>query len=251
MHRNVLMGCAAFLLISATACGPSEEAEQAAREEARQQEFNELEQTRDALNAKREELAQKTAQLAEAAEEEVAQLEEEINSLKNAITADAEAFTASLIEFINTAGVAQDEELTGRPAAAMRMKSDEDILVAQEYIEVGGDYKKAIDIYDAALVYDPDYQRLLDLKAEAEALRFMTEERFKQVKKGMSPEEVQAALGTANPYNIQTYPDRNVEAWFYPKGTDGSAAGVYFEEKRGRKQVYRADFSAVKPTGEG
>ena len=137
------------------------------------------------------------------------------------------------------------EPLTEIQRAAFDMKAGEDILVAKEYIEKAGNYQKAIDIYTTALLADPESEKLQAAKAEAEAMRYMTEERFAAAKKGMTREEVRAALGTPKPSNVREF-EKGVIGWFYPKEEPRTAAGVYFREKKGVYVVYSADFDAIK-----
>ena len=126
------------------------------------------------------------------------------------------------------------------------MKTHEDMIVAQEFIDKGGDYRRAIEIYQTALIADPNNEELQAAIAEAEELRFMNEERFSQVSKNMTEEEVREVLGPVYLQNIKRYEDQGVTAWYYRK-QDGGAAGVFFQEKRGVLKVYKFDFSAVKP----
>ena len=65
-----------------------------------------------------------------------------------------------LVDFINADPPREGEKPSGRLLAALRMKSDEDILLAHHFIEQGGDYRRAIEIYEAALAVDPDNPRL-------------------------------------------------------------------------------------------
>jgi hypothetical protein len=129
----------------------------------------------------------------------------------------------------------------------VRLKSDEDIVVAHQFIERGGDYRRAIEIYEAALAVDPANPRLRQELEKARGLRYMTAERFAGVKEGMTPDEVRAVLGQPNLHNVRDYADRGVSAWFYPKGPDGAAAGVWFQRKDGGARVYELDFEAVPP----
>ena len=79
--------------------------------------------------------------------------------------------------------------------------------------------------------------------ASAQQMRYMTEERFAQVKKGMTPSEVRAVLGPVNLHNVQEYPERKVQAWFYPR-EGGGASGVYFrlDEDKNVYTVYQTTF---------
>ena len=89
-------------------------------------------------------------------------------------------------------------------------------------------------------------------KAKAEELQYMTEERFAQVKKGMSTEEVRELLGTPKRNNQREF-DGDVTGLFYPKqDPPKSAAGVFFQVKNDELTVYKTDFDAVQaPTQEG
>jgi hypothetical protein len=127
------------------------------------------------------------------------------------------------------------------------MKSDEDIALAREWIDKGGDYKRAIDIYTNALRFDPDNEALEQAMAEAEQNRYMSAERFAAAKKGMTEAEVRAVLGQVNLHNVKSFPDRKVVAWFYPTSEDGAAAAVWFREEKDGNKVYKLNFEEVKP----
>jgi len=133
----------------------------------------------------------------------------------------------------------------------VRMNSAEGMVVAREYIELGGDYRRALDIYGQLLQADPDNSEVRAALADAQAKRFMTAPRFEAVKKGMSTDEVVAALGRPLARNIKEYPEKKVTAWFYPKDEGGDAAGVFFTEKSGKKVVYQVNFEAVKAKSGG
>jgi hypothetical protein len=151
------------------------------------------------------------------------------------------------VAFLNADPPREGRAPSERQQAALRMKSDEDILVAQEYIDQGGDFETAIAIYRSALAVDPDYPRLKEALAAAETRRFMTRELFSRVKEGMKPEEVRLLLGQPNPHNVREYPEHRVLGWFYPKDASGAAAAVWFETASGGPVVYRLDFDAVAP----
>jgi hypothetical protein len=158
-----------------------------------------------------------------------------------------------LVDFINAHPPVQGEPLTHRQQAALRMKSDEDLALAREHVAKGGDYERAAEICEAALAVDPDNDLLKEELAKIRAARFMTSERFFTARKGMTPAEVREALGAPNPHNVRAYPERGIEAWFYPKDESGAAAGVWFE-KRSREEdtkVYQLDFDAVGGTPGG
>ncbi|MES1243556.1 MAG: hypothetical protein ABUT39_18250 [Acidobacteriota bacterium] len=165
---------------------------------------------------------------------------------------EVEARTAELnrrlVDFINAnAAAAPGAPPDERQRAAIRMKSDEDILLAREYIEKGGDYRRAIEIYETALAADPDNPRLKRELEATQARRYMTPRRFSQVKEGMTPDEVRRLLGSPNVQDVRSYPDRGVTAWFYPKDATGAAAAVWFQKKSAQTEVYLLDFEAIQP----
>jgi hypothetical protein len=115
-------------------------------------------------------------------------------------------------------------------AAALRLKSDEDVEVAEEWIERGGDYRRAIEILETQRRHDPGYPRLEQALARAHAERYVTAERFARVAKGMGQAEVRAVLGPVNLRLMRAYPEQGVEVWLYPK-RGGGAAGVFFRRE--------------------
>lgn len=257
-------------LMMSGACGESEEVKMAAAREAA---WTELEAAKQVLDSKRQEvldLKEQIAAMGEAEQTEAAEtvegaedaadtptLEELTGLFREAETeaADlAEKFGLQLVTFINEDPPVEGVPLSDLQKAAIRMKSGEDALLAQEYIDKGGDYRRAIEIYETALTVDTDNEEIQAKLEEAKALRYMTEDRFSAVKKKMTEDEVREILGAVNLRNIREYPERNVTAWFYPK-EDNGAAGVYFEKdkKSGELRVYEAKYDAVeapKPGGE-
>lgn len=254
----------ACLGLLACETGPSEEELQAAESA---EDWAWLEQTKSELDAKRQELAELQERIAnydpdaegageadgagegagEGEAEALPTLEEltaQAQALGEEIVAKADEFGAKLAQFINDQQIGVDSERTEVQRQAIRMKSDEDIELAKEYIEKGGDYGRAIDIYNQSLIFDPDNEKLLAAKAEAEELRYMTEERLAQVKKGMTQNEVRKLLGTPKGPNIREF-DQGVVGWFYPKEEPHTAAGVFFQKKKDVLKVYKIDFNAV------
>ncbi len=184
------------------------------------------------------------AQLAAAREQDAPATQE----LETRVGESTDRFLERLVAFINQhAGVREstgEEKSAPELAAAIRMKSSEDLLLAHEYIERGGDYAKAIDILASARTVDPDNQELAAAQAEAERLRYMDEERFSRIEKGMTPDDVRAELGQVKQQNV-----RNAEAgqvvWLYPR-EDGAAAAVFFRARPdGILEVDDTNFEAV------
>jgi tetratricopeptide (TPR) repeat protein len=221
-------------------CGrPPRDAERAARSEAGDAEWSWLQGARKQLDEQRGRLAAQTDA------QEAARLRKEIG-------AQTAELNRRLVDFINANAAASpggppDE----RQRAAIRMKSDEDILLAREYIEQGGDYRRAIEIYETALAADPDYPRLRRELETTKARRYMTLQRFGQVKEGMAPDEVRRLLGSPNLQDVRNYPERGITAWFYPKDATGAAAAVWFQKKTAQAEVYLLDFDAIQPPAAG
>jgi tetratricopeptide (TPR) repeat protein len=228
------------------ACGPSAEAPRdAGRDEASAAQWDGLQQTHQHLGEQRSRLAQLEAQAepGKPPSEELARLRKEVDDL-------GEDFNRRLVEYIN-ANASSGETPGERQLAAIRMKSDEDILLAHEYIQEAGDYRRAIEIYETALAADPDNPRLKSELEAARARRYVTRERFAQVREGMSQDEVRRLLGPPNLQDVRDYPERGVTAWFYPKDASGAAAAIWFRKGDPNPQAYLLDFDAIQPPAAG
>jgi tetratricopeptide (TPR) repeat protein len=247
MVRYAKLGGVVGLMLGLLAgCGGDKEAEaRAAAEQTRQQELQRLEQLQQSLNQKRQELAQLEVQQADTATASP-ETASRIEQLSTEIDTEATQFTSDLVTFFNADPPVEGEPLTEVQQRVVRMKSGEDMLVASEYIEEGGNYSKAIQIYEEALALDAGNPELQAALEEARANRFMTEERFQQAKKGMTEEQVRAVLGTPSPFNVREFEDQGVTAWFYPTNEQRAAAGVWFRPASGQLKVYRLDFKAIK-----
>ena len=219
-------------------CAPAAEAEETGFET----ELAAAETAKAALDAKREQLAA----MVEAEDEAETEARE---ALAAEITADSNAFAQQIVTVINNSGMLQGEPLTEMQQRAVRLKSSEEMYVARQYIENIGNYERAIGIYEDALQLDPDNAELQAALEQARADQFMTEERFSQAKKGMNDKQVLELLGAARPNNIQEFDrgGRKTVAWLYPR-EDGGAAGVWFENKDGKLEVYEVKFDQV-PAG--
>ena len=250
-----LVACVCLLAVTAAGCSGAGSEEQ--QKKAQQQEdWAWLQQTKQQLDAKRQELAALRQQLHDAPVEEAAvaegqaapagsraDLESRIANLEAEISAQSEELGGRVVGYINSFETSEGDPMPAEQQQAIRMKSDEDIEVALEWIEKGGDYRRAIEIYETQRMVDPGYDRLEQALASAQQMRYMTEERFAQVKKGMTQSEVRAALGPVNLHNVQQYPDKKIEAWFYPR-EGGGASGVYFrlDDSRNAYLVYQTTF---------
>lgn len=230
-----------------TACGgPAADEEAATRTNAAatDAEWLWLQKARQNLTARREELARARKQ-ARSGEENPA-----LRALEQGVRTRTEEYRRRLLDFINRNPPPAGEKASGRTLEALRMKSDEDILVAREHIDEGGDYRTAIDIYEAALAVDPDNPRLREELESAQARRYMTRERFDQVQEGMTADQVRMLLGAPNVNDVREYPERGVTAWFYARDARGGAAAVWFEKKgrNGQPVAYEVDFDALPPS---
>jgi len=247
----MFLGCTLICALTAlTACGPNaEEQANAAIDEAWQTVLG----AKSALDGKRSDLTGAAAALADAVSaetEDVSALEAAVATAQEAADAASEEFGTQLSNYLNTDIMYEGEPPTERQLEAIRMKSSEDMLIATEFIEKGGNYKRAIDIYEQSMLLDPDNPDLQAALASAQELRFMTKERLAEVKKKMSQDEVRDLLGPVNLNFIKEYADRGVTAWFYPR-EDGGAAAVFFEKRKGDLQVYEVNYDATKPPEEG
>lgn len=271
--RSFLALASLVLLALFAACsggGQDDSAEQASAQ------WNEIQEQKKKLDAQRAELLQLEEQLvaadaaedgeqaagdadsegSEDAETEPAEapmtpeeIQAKIDDLRSDMTSETDALYGKVVETINNSGLVEGAELTPEQRQAFDMKAEIDIIYAQEYIDRGGDYQRAIDIYSQALRSDPTNEKLLAAKAEAEKLQHMDEERFSLVKKGMTQAEVRGVLGTVKNTNVREFTEQNRIGWFYRK-EDGGAAGVYFKEKSQGSDnwvVEIFDFDAIKP----
>lgn len=257
------LGLVCVLAVFSIACGSGEDKAAASLEAG----LAPLQEQKSALDAKRAELADLKAQLAaapsgEAAAEEGAgeegeavptaeDLAAQVEALQGEINGMSDAFMTSVVAFINSVELYEGEPVPEAIQTAINMKSAEDMVYAQEYIWEGGEYRRAIEILDTALMLDPDNAELRAAREKAAADQFMTEERFAAVSKGMTQDEVRRAIGTVSRHNLREYPEKDVVAWFYRR-EDRGAAGVWFEEKDGEMKVYKSDFNAIEaPEEEG
>jgi len=234
----VALCCCLLGIASLTACGgPAEEDREAQTHAvAAGSEWAWLQRAKKDLDAKRQELARVAPAERPAAE-----------PLARDVRARTDEFRRRLLGFINDNPPLAGEKPAGRTLEAIRLKSDEDILVAREHINEGGDYRMAIDIYEAALAVDPDNPRLKQELTAAQAHRYMTQERFAQAQEGMTLEQIRALLGPPNANDVREYPERGVTAWFYARDAKGGAAAVWFEKKGKGQAVYELDFDALPP----
>ncbi len=266
--RSILMVAGVIAVLGlAVACSGGDGADD--QEAAQQARLTELHAQRDALMTTREEIAALRERLEmagsgelepaeEAAEGEEtepvdpAALQAEIDQKDADLTSQVEQFNADVVAFINDSAPVQGEPVPDVLMQAFALKASEDILLAKEYITGGGDYGRAIQIYEDILAFDPNNAEAQEALAWAEEMRYMNEERFSQVENGMTMEQIEKIIGVVNYRNRREFPERGVIAWYYPKNAEGEAAAVFFRKKGDAYEVYKADFNAVtKENAEG
>jgi tetratricopeptide (TPR) repeat protein len=258
VRKTHVRGLALLLVAGLTlaACANTEEKLAAESSAAQEAKWAELQQMKQALDAKRAELAAARDEMraaltqgGSAAAPALEPLEMRVRQLEVETQQLADEFNTELVSYINANPPVEGEPRTERQEAAMHLKSSEDMLYAEEYIEQGGDYSRAIDIYNAALAVDPDNAELQEALARAESQRYMSEERFTQVKKGMTAEQVRDTIGAPFHRNIREFP-QDVVAWFYPTDPRRSAAAVWFKQRPdGRLEVYKVNYREVEGGG--
>lgn len=259
------LGTLTLAVLGLVACGPAEEQ---VEEPDGGEEWVWLQEAKSNLDAKRLELRELRDQAAgklptepeaagEAAEGEEAEeavpltpeeLAAKITALEEELNTLSDDFGARLAAFLNAQELVVGGELNSLQRQAIDMKIDEDMVLAQGWIDEGGDYQRAINIYTDALRLDPENERIKEAIATAEDLRYMKKERFDLIKKKMTQDEVRELLGQVKHHNVREFPEDNVVGWFFPKD-DGGAAAIYFKEKKkgdGNWVVYEADFGAIK-----
>ena len=238
-----------FVLPLAIGCGGADD-ERAATVRAR--EWSALQASKRTLDAERQALARVRATLVNAP---VGPDGRPLDDADRAVAADVEArerrlhvrsqqLGERLIQYVARFAPDDDDEPPAELRAALRLKSDEDLVVAQEWIDRGGDYRRAIEILETQLQADPGYARLEQALARAREMRFVTPQRFARVEPGMTTLEVRAALGPVNLREVRHRPAERLEAWYYPKQGGGKAA-VYFRYDEGRRRyvVYETELA--------
>lgn len=259
----VLVGVVAVLGLAAACSGGDGASEEDAANQAR---LAELREQRDALMTAREEIAtlRERLEMAESGEPEAAgeaaegeaegeeaepvdpvALQAEIDQKDADLTAQVEQFNADVVAFINEHAPLQGEPVPEILTQAFALKASEDVILAKEYITQGGDYARAIQIYQDILAFDPNNAEAQEALAWAEDMRYMSEERFTQAENGMTMEQIEKILGVVHYSNRREFPERGVIAWYYPKNPEREAAAIFFRKKGDTYEVYKTDFNAV------
>jgi len=243
-------------LVQGCSRGPSEEElkfaafqEQSA---AVQQEYDALVNLRSEVEASKTRLAELQAipesKRTDEQKTEITELETRLEGASEETETAFETVQGQLADLLNV-GINEYPD-SQETADALMIYSDEAILVADDMVAKAGDYKKAIDHLSTAEGYFEaaglsPYHPLVAKIAELEDWRYITKERFDQVKKGMTKDEVVALVGQVYFRNIQEDRSKGVEAWLYKK-REGGAAGFYFKIKS--QKVYDWNWEAVPAT---
>lgn len=258
MKRNrLLVVCVVFVAIvgltQGCSRGPSEEELKLA---AFQEQAAAMTQAYDDLQSLRAEIEAAELTVAELQEipeneltdEQKLELEELTARVESAAAESESAFEGvqGMVADLLNVGI-NDYPESPETADALMIYADEAIFVAEDMVVKSGDYKKAIDHLGNAEGYFQaaglsSYHPLIAKIEQLDDWRFVTQERFDQVKKGMTKEEVVALVGQVYYRNVQESPDKGVETWLYKK-REGGAAGFYFKIKN--QKVYDKNWEAV------
>jgi len=245
------------ILVLTAGCTSKEEREKQQKKAQMGQQIPEIEQMYADLTKNREELAGLKTALAEAqaipekkrTDETKAQIEDlpaRIEALEKQISTGYDALQDKLADFLTTA--LNDFPQAPETAKGLEIYAKEAMYTAEDAIKKAGDYKKATEILQTAKGYYesiglPPYQPLVDAMANFDEMRYITQERFDAVKKGMTEDEVAEVAGVPYYRNKKKDEKRGIEYWLYPR-REGGAAAIYFNKK---KKVYHKNFDAVKP----
>jgi len=210
-----------------------------------------LNQQRDDLIAAKQELAElEGISKRELTDEQKLRLEElpaSIEEAQAAIDTGYEALQGKLATFLNDA--LNNYPDAAESAEALKVYSEEAMVNAEDVIQKSGDYKKGMEALIGAKTYYEavGIEPLPELEEKAalyDQMRFMTEERFELVQKGMTMDEVRATAGVPYYRNIKEDTQRKTTMWLYPR-REGGAASVTFDR---HGKMYNKNFDAVKPT---
>lgn len=209
-------------------------------------EFAKVQQARGALDAARSTLETLRAEVDAlkgktnlAADEAArkADLESQLPGAQRAFDEAYESDQDALSAFLNL--VLNDEALKGAPQTrdALRLYADGAIANASNFMDVSGDFGKAIDILQTAESYfefagAPVPDNLRGALERARMLRYLTKDRFDQLAKGMTEAQVKAITGTPLYANVRESEaqGRKIIMWLFPRDpAEGGAAAIYFD----------------------
>lgn len=198
----------------------------------------ELTAARDQLNTLRNEMAP-LQDLEQLSPQQSARKSELDTQIKQAQTKFDDAFNndqSLLSAFLNV--MLNDETLRGSSETrqALALYAQESLLNARDFMDRAGDYRRAIELLETAEGYFTAVNatppaELLAAKNEAKARRYISQENFDRLKKGMTEEQVKVITGTPFYANIRENEVRGkkVVSWLLNR-QDGEVAALYFEK---------------------
>lgn len=206
-------------------------------------ELAKVKQARAELNTTREKLAAVKSQVAELkdsaklTDDQKAKLAELEGQLKTLQSGYDDAFASDQTALANFLNVALNEmPQAPETREALRLYADEAIRNAQDFIDQAGNYGKALDLlqtskgyFDAVNLPVPDdLAKAIDT---AQTMRFLSQDRFDKVQKGMTFDEVKAVTGTPFYANVheQEVRGKKITTWLFNRADQGVAA-IYFEK---------------------
>ncbi len=180
------------------------------------------------------------SQRKQALEEEIKQASKELDKV---FTDDQN----ELASFLNTA--LNDAPQAPETLEGLKIYAEDTMLNAKDFMNEAGDYRKAVELLETAQSYfegvsAPVPAELKSLLEEARKFRFITKERFDQVQKGMTAEQVKAITGTPLALNIreQEVKGKKVTIWLF-RSESGDIASFFFDDKG---KLYSKDWKAGK-----
>jgi DNA repair exonuclease SbcCD ATPase subunit len=175
------------------------------------------------------------------------QLEEEVKQAQKKVDDAFSTDQQTLAGFLNVA--LNEMPDASQTREGLNLYAESAIRNAKEFIANNGDYSKAIDLLKTAQGYfeavnAPVPDALTQELNTAEEMRTLTKERFDQVRKGMTEEQVKAITGTPFYANVRENEVRGkkIVSWLFNR-SDGGVAGVFFEKGR----VYSSEWDVKKP----
>jgi len=167
--------------------------------------------------------------------EQKAQLEEEAKAVSKELD---KIFTEGQNELASFLNVALNEAPQApETLEGLKIYAEDAMLNAKDYMEEAGDYRKAVELLETAQSYFQSIgvsapQELVSLLDQAKKFRFITKERYDQVKKGMTKAEVRAITGTPLALNVreQEVKGQKVTIWIF-RSEEGDLVSFFFDQK--------------------
>ncbi|MCX7894345.1 MAG: outer membrane protein assembly factor BamE [Thermoanaerobaculum sp.] len=185
-------------------------------------------------------LSSQEAQRKQALEEQLKQATKELDQI---FTDDQNELASFLNTALNEAPQAP-ETLEG-----LKLYAEDAMMNARDFMNEAGDYRRAVELLETAQGYfesvsAPVPTELQALLQEARTFRHITKERFDQVQKGMTRQQVKAITGTPLALNVreQEVKGKKVTVWLF-RAESGEIASFFFDEKG---KLYSKDWKAGK-----